>query len=1500
MWYNKMRYVLSIILTFALLCSPWSGSDVQAAEEQSAEEQSAEEQVIYVSSVSGNDAYTGTADAPVATLAKAYDILQQGDVKTNAEAQAYIVVKDALAAVENFNYGENGALTYSHEGKVIITGSYGGQTYPDAKLQFNTSAARYFQCGGPTEITDLTINANGKKQLYIYGGSSLKITSTVKCTGGLVRVYGGYSYVSEIDVENTQLDLACDTLGYVFGSEGRVTGNVLINLNGTSVTKMICPVVNQGGASNPKTATLNVQGNADLTLLPINGNGATAMDKVTVNLYGGKVRQLKSGRGADYPLAELELNVYSSDSIPALYDEGGTINKTAITLSGVETELSSWNFPSADTIHLVNGTKIAFTEAFPVPETALYVEKECKLLLDKEKNTNLPTFTGEGIVDWINVEAGDDSGEDEFTRTDVAVVYVASTGSDLFNSGLEISNPVKTLAKAYEIISRSTTAVDEGKTSTIVLMDAVELTENFIGDVDYTHKGMVKITSYYDGVDYREDGAKLRINMPDKTYIAFGGPTILEKVKFARLNPTNKSHVTTNLYTGPNMTLAEEVQLVGVGDNNKEVNANKTYRFQIRSGNYSTESGGVKVHMSSGSCYFLMAASDLQNVNGDVEITVDGMASPWYITGGSEANGKISGNVTINVADKSTVQRINVSSTYTSGQDELLTVNITGGTVDELQGGRAAGTYLNNLVVNVSGKGSVPASMSLTNGKGIGTIENFSLSLEGQGGTYSPDWGLLDKLIVKGDTHIAIASVFENATLEVEKGSSVFLAYPNVTLPEWTGIDGAEEKGDVWLEDKNGQLGELLLSVDFEEGAKDSSGNGKDGIIHGDISFVAGFDGGKAVFFDNECGKEAKQYIDFGRLSLQDEDFTMSFWMKTTRGGDGSGVSKGTAYNMSEFPSKLNHGVLLSNQNFATPEYNGFSLINAGASMYFGSSLMVGDNRYQIDGVKEPTDDRWHQIVVTVSRKGMENIYVDGELCSSVFVGDTVNKSIDAETEEEHLILGADGLGQYGVGNVTVDNLCIYSGVMNDDQIQTQTYLGQTLSLVRELNERRVTAGNQYSQSAIDEIMAKAVTAKTAAEAYLEAENCELSAAKSLYTEFRTAYEDFLMGNDAMVSFMQLSDAHIESVGSARYEVLVSGLKWANELGIDAYLDSGDYSSNGYKQEIDAFWKAHMENKGNLETFVAVGNHEVVSQPSSDSVPMHIQALVNAGAVEAGYDKLYYEGEVNGYHVLVLSAYLKDYENYDGAHGMEEEQLQWLEEKLEAYCGQGKPVFVLIHPCVKEQLEQLDQYRVPPTTIPNESIYDIFAKYPDTIVATGHIHHGLGDGSGVFQMESGYHVLDISSFRHNNSGYGSADSSPSGLHHVGYFVYVYEDLVQYRAVDFATGEWLTAYDETIKINTIESDESEDNAESGVPGESEDSTESEVPDESENSTESEVPDKSEDGTESETTSESDDIVSADISVSPGTGDDLRAGLWLIIAAIALCVGTYMVYQKKHIK
>ena len=104
---RKWKRLLSVILAVALVCSSWTGLAVQAEDEQ----------VVYVSASSGNDANTGAVDAPVATLAKAYALLLEGDVKENADAQGYIVVMDALAAIGDFNYN-SGALTYEHAGKV--------------------------------------------------------------------------------------------------------------------------------------------------------------------------------------------------------------------------------------------------------------------------------------------------------------------------------------------------------------------------------------------------------------------------------------------------------------------------------------------------------------------------------------------------------------------------------------------------------------------------------------------------------------------------------------------------------------------------------------------------------------------------------------------------------------------------------------------------------------------------------------------------------------------------------------------------------------------------------------------------------------------------------------------------------------------------------------------------------------------------------------------------------------------------------------------------------------------------------------------------------------------------------------------------------------------------------------------------------------------------------------------------------------------------------------
>ena len=87
MWKNKLRRLLSVILATTLLCSHWTGLTVKAENEQ----------VVYVSA-SGSDENTGTtAEAPVATLAKAYELLLVLFAAANKRKRATDVVVIAVS-----------------------------------------------------------------------------------------------------------------------------------------------------------------------------------------------------------------------------------------------------------------------------------------------------------------------------------------------------------------------------------------------------------------------------------------------------------------------------------------------------------------------------------------------------------------------------------------------------------------------------------------------------------------------------------------------------------------------------------------------------------------------------------------------------------------------------------------------------------------------------------------------------------------------------------------------------------------------------------------------------------------------------------------------------------------------------------------------------------------------------------------------------------------------------------------------------------------------------------------------------------------------------------------------------------------------------------------------------------------------------------------------------------------------------------------------------------
>ena len=190
---------------------------------------------------------------------------------------------------------------------------------------------------------------------------------------------------------------------------------------------------------------------------------------------------------------------------------------------------------------------------------------------------------------------------------------------------------------------------------------------------------------------------------------------------------------------------------------------------------------------------------------------------------------------------------------------------------------------------------------------------------------------------------------------------------------------------------------------------------------------------------------------------------------------------------------------------------------------------------------------------------------------------------------------------------------------------------------------------------------------------------------------------------------------------------------------MDAVIDGGDYSFFGKDFELDSYWHMIEDEWADKPLFVTVGNHETLELKCNELVRYHCDHLHQHGMVPADYSKLFYEGEVNGCHVIVLAQYSDTYTvtGYKGmwihAGEIKPEQIDYLRERLDRYCGQGKPVFLVIHNSVRKLLDRQSQgnYREHSVIIRENGLYDVLRSHPDVVLCTGHVHHGFGGGAGA-------------------------------------------------------------------------------------------------------------------------------------------------------------------------
>lgn len=243
-----------------------------------------------------------------------------------------------------------------------------------------------------------------------------------------------------------------------------------------------------------------------------------------------------------------------------------------------------------------------------------------------------------------------------------------------------------------------------------------------------------------------------------------------------------------------------------------------------------------------------------------------------------------------------------------------------------------------------------------------------------------------------------------------------------------------EKQQTLWIPNQLAQRSGKILDVDFDdETASDRSGSGNDGVIHGDVEFVEGRNGGKAVHIVNSpagCIGKAEQYIDFGSLNLDKENFTVLFWYKA----DGTLQQETAMFGNKDWSTGQNDGIVFGDMKQGV-------LFNVAAQ---------GSGRIETKRYPAATDGKWHLIAATVDRNGTDlsvddntqgydetavaSFYIDGQLAEQ--------KNIDAikeKTVETGLpyVLGADGLYNLGMEDGYFDDLKVYKNALGAAEIRT-------------------------------------------------------------------------------------------------------------------------------------------------------------------------------------------------------------------------------------------------------------------------------------------------------------------------------------------------------------------------------------------------------------------------------------------------------------------------------
>lgn len=576
----------------------------------------------------------------------------------------------------------------------------------------------------------------------------------------------------------------------------------------------------------------------------------------------------------------------------------------------------------------------------------------------------------------------------------------------------------------------------------------------------------------------------------------------------------------------------------------------------------------------------------------------------------------------------------------------------------------------------------------------------------------------------------------------------------------------ALENKQLLSDSKNDEVAPVLQVSFDDETANDASGKQNHGNITGDVTYVDGVKG-KAIHIQNKdtaySSSKASQYVDFGTptdLQFGTDSFSIMFWIKQT----GDKVSDGTIISNKDWNTGRNKG-------FAIADYDNKQTLNFTAE---------GASRADTGGVSTLADEDWHHVSAVYDRSGDMILYVDGEEIARKDIRSQAGKRIDAS----NFVLGADGLMQYAMEDICIDELEVYRSVLTKDEITEmnkayffQNKLNRVMSTISEyetlLEQSDVSQDKKNAFIEVINVVKEEVNVAT-----------QISTLDELLEQLKNAYNDFCQPDKGISEFVVLSDTHVGASASSS-----SAVNFTNALqdiktffpDVNLILNAGDFASDGGDSEFDRYFRILESYQSDFTFMTALGNHDV--RWNTGWTDMYNRYMRHNAKYMGDTKNVYHDQWIDGYHYIVLNT---EYDLKDRAF-ISNEQLQWLDETMAKDAEAGKPIFVALHQPLRDTFYNSNEWDA---GMQDFALKEVLRKYPQTILFSGHIHNGLGTGE-IIETDYGT-VVDLPGFISNDYG----DSRGQ----LGYHVSIYDDKVQLSMRDFASDEWLPEYNYVIDLD----------------------------------------------------------------------------------------------------